>query len=113
MRKGEDTEEGGRERAREGRDGNTTYKVPRSMRQGGGEGGGGGGGVSAISITCVGRNDTSFCYYISHTRRQSVNPKCTRIFTITEYLLLCDLLQLYSDPLCDIYTFHNDRTRRL
>ena len=63
MRKREDTEEGGRERAREGgveereegRDGNTTHKVPRSMRQEGG------GGMIAISIACVSRNGTSFC----------------------------------------------------
>ena len=83
VRMREDTEERGRERAREGgvggggeggeRGGNTTYKVPRSLRQERG-------GMIAISITCVGRNGTSFLL-LSHTRRQSVNPKCTRIFT--------------------------------
>ena len=73
MRKREDTEEGGRERAREGGGG------------GGGEGGERGehnlqssqvyetrGGVSAISITCVGRNDTSFCYYLTQKGSQLI-----------------------------------------
>ena len=82
--KREDTEEGGRERE-EGRDGNTTHKVPRSMRQEGGGGGGGGGGRGGWLQYREITRDSKNKYFFQRSWIIMVEISRSRIIRITNY----------------------------